>query len=211
VGYINAYDQRPGTRFHTVAVPTHRTAGYQGVVIRDLVERIATLPIRYDQALTDALEEYGLSHRQVVTEWKGRQDVAPGETVQQLAGSAQTIAAATGTPAELAVGGRSAAEMLAEAVAAGGVQLSPGAAAQVNDTLASEDSPLRVRAAGSGGMATADLGTIRAVITASPGPVSLHHVMDRTGMSAELAETGLAQLAAMNLVITGTDGTYRAA
>jgi len=42
-------------------------------------------------------------------------------------------------------------------------------------------------------------------------PISLHRVMELTGMSAELAETGLAQLAAMNLVITGTDGTYRAA
>lgn len=204
VGYLNSYDELPGTRFHTSAVPTHRLGGYTGPVVKDLAERILGMTFHYDQAVLNALEAYGIGHRQVVTEWNGLQAVTPAEVIGQLAETAETTAAATGTPADLSVAGKDSATLLAEAIAAGAMVDAPTATV-VNTELARTDSPLRIRAAGGGGMATADLGLLRSVVATRKG-VNLHEVMAETGMSAGVAEDGLSQLVAMRVITAQPTG-----
>lgn len=78
-GYISGPDDRSGTQFRTKLCPEHNEPGDKGVDVRHLVEVISRTPIAYDSSVTQAMEAFGISHQDVLTEWKGRGTEADAE------------------------------------------------------------------------------------------------------------------------------------
>jgi hypothetical protein len=73
-GYVGGPDNRPDAKFRTKQCPDNAPPGYVGPDIVDIAGVIAQTPIAYDSSVTRAMEGFGLSHQQVITEWKGRGD-----------------------------------------------------------------------------------------------------------------------------------------
>lgn len=104
-GYVAGYDNRPGTIFHSSFVPTQgsKIPGYRGVDIRHLAGVISSMPITFDPAMSDAMTAYDFTHRQVITEWKGRLLEGMNEAVEQVAnatGGQAPMAADVDDPAQ---------------------------------------------------------------------------------------------------------------
>jgi hypothetical protein len=76
VGYTAGVDGRPGDRFHTKHI--EESSQTRAVDIRHLAGKIAATPIAYDPGILAAMDEWGITHQQVFTEWRGRpQDQYP--------------------------------------------------------------------------------------------------------------------------------------
>lgn len=71
-GYIGGVDDRSDAKFTTKRCPEYAKPGDTGIDIRHLVEEVGSTPIAYDSSVTRAMEAFGLTHQQVITEWKGR-------------------------------------------------------------------------------------------------------------------------------------------
>jgi hypothetical protein len=72
VGFIAGPDGRPGDRFNVKIMPETLKPGMTGLDIRHLAGKIERTPIAYDPGVLAAMDEWGVTHRQVFTEWRGR-------------------------------------------------------------------------------------------------------------------------------------------
>lgn len=89
VGYIAGPDDRSDTRFRTKQCPEYVKPGERGVDIRHLAELVSRTPIAYDLSVTRAMEAFGLTHQQVITEWRGRDGAQKTAVAKAPAAAAQ--------------------------------------------------------------------------------------------------------------------------
>lgn len=73
VGYIAGIDGRSDVKFTSDWFPEYNKPGDKGVDVRHVAEEISRTPIAYDSAVTRAMEAFGLTRQQVITEWRGRE------------------------------------------------------------------------------------------------------------------------------------------
>jgi hypothetical protein len=74
-GYAAGPDDRSDVKFTSDWYPEYNEPGDTGVDVRHMAEVISRTPIKFDSSVTRAMEAFGLTHQQVITEWKGRGDV----------------------------------------------------------------------------------------------------------------------------------------
>jgi hypothetical protein len=84
-GFIAGPDERPGDRFTTKNMPESLKPGQRGLDIRHLAEVIGSTPIYYDPGTLAAMDQFGVVHQQVFTEFeysggpaRPEADAAPG-------------------------------------------------------------------------------------------------------------------------------------
>jgi len=71
-GFAQGPDDRSDVKFQSDWYPEYNEPGDTGVDVRHMAEVISRTPIEYDSSVLRAMDAFGLSHQQVITEWKGR-------------------------------------------------------------------------------------------------------------------------------------------
>lgn len=101
-GYTGHYDRRDRTEFTTKYAPVQNGPGETGADIRHLAGIIGQTPLEVDPGYQAVMDEWGIAHRMVFEEWKGRPAGEDGGTAVPFAGLSAVPPAASPGPAEAA-------------------------------------------------------------------------------------------------------------